>query len=71
MSYDARCFELAAHFLPADAPEAKGLAQHIQDSVEDWLANAGPRFDIYGNRINEDGSLWNLDGKLAARNGNE
>lgn len=31
----------------------------------------GPRFDQYGNRVNEDGTLWNLDGKLAARNGNE
>lgn len=30
-----------------------------------------PRFDEWGNRVNEDGSLWNLDGKLAARNGND
>jgi hypothetical protein len=38
--YDAKCLELAEHFLPKDASEAhkNGLAQFIQDNIEDYLA---------------------------------
>jgi DNA-directed RNA polymerase subunit alpha len=40
--YDAKCGELAAHFLNGDSerntPEfAAGLAQAIQDAAEEWL----------------------------------
>jgi hypothetical protein len=37
MSYDKKCLELAEDFLPGDCPECKQLAQHIQDSIENWL----------------------------------
>jgi hypothetical protein len=42
MSYDAKCYELAKHFLE-DAPEGnteegcKNLAQHIQNVIEQYL----------------------------------
>jgi hypothetical protein len=35
--YDKKCKELAEHFLPSGVPEIGPLAQHIQNSVEDWL----------------------------------
>lgn len=46
------------------------------DAALDAMDGNGPLhpkmlFDEWGNRVNEDGSLWNLDGKLAARNGND
>jgi hypothetical protein len=40
-TYDPKCWELACHFLPEDAPETKDLAAHIQDAVEDFLHAAG------------------------------
>lgn len=38
-SYDSACESLAEYFLgqPHDPGEAKELAQHVQDAVEDWL----------------------------------
>ena len=38
MSYDPKCYDLAEHFLPNSAPERlkHGLAQAIQDAVEDY-----------------------------------
>lgn len=46
------------------------------DAALDAMDGLGPLdrgmlFDAWGNRVNEDGTLWNLDGKLAARNGND
>ena len=44
MSYDSKCHDLAAWFLPEDLPSPQAerllaeLAQHIQDAIEDWLA---------------------------------
>jgi len=40
-NYDSRCFELAEYFL-VDEPRrvqerASDLAQHIQDSIENWF----------------------------------
>jgi len=37
--YDPACYELAAYFLPSNASARlkDGLAQAIQDAVEDWL----------------------------------
>ena len=45
MSYDPACEQLAWHFLPPSVSErlAKELAQHIQDEIEDWLANEATR----------------------------
>jgi len=38
--YDEKCGELAKYFLPDSNSEATALlAQHIQDSIEDWLAS--------------------------------
>lgn len=43
MSYDSNCYDLAEHFL-ADEPalnterNKKRVAQHIQDTIEDWIA---------------------------------
>lgn len=40
MAFDPKCYELAEHFLPDDERLSRlknGLAQHIQDAVEDWL----------------------------------
>jgi hypothetical protein len=38
--HDPKSFELAEYFLPSDAaPSVKsGLAQHIQDAIEDFLS---------------------------------
>ena len=42
MSYDPKCYDLAAAFLE-DEPELATeknkckLAQHIQDTIEDWI----------------------------------
>lgn len=39
-SYDARCEELAGHFLSDEAhddEDVQKLAQTIQDAIEDWL----------------------------------
>ena len=39
-SYDARCEELAEHFLdekPRNDEHVRKLAQTIQDAIEDWL----------------------------------
>jgi hypothetical protein len=40
MSFDPKCYDLAACFLPDAAPERtiNALAQLIQDTVEDWLS---------------------------------
>jgi len=40
MAYDQKCLDLAEYFLPQDAPETIGLAQHIQNSIELWLSNS-------------------------------
>jgi hypothetical protein len=39
ISFDAKCYDLATHFLPEDAPntDAIALARAIQQCVEDWL----------------------------------
>lgn len=39
MSYDPKCYVLAENFLPSNASEdlRVRLAQHVQDSVEEWL----------------------------------
>jgi hypothetical protein len=36
--FDEKCYELAEHFLPADADEEakEALAQAIQTFIEDW-----------------------------------
>jgi len=41
--YDTKCFELAEHFMPEDAPMAlkDRLAQHIQQQIEEWLQAEG------------------------------
>ena len=41
MSYDPKCEELARHFLPlnSDLEIIQGLAQVIQDEIEDWLTS--------------------------------
>lgn len=45
MSYDTKCFKLAAEFLD-DHPAIRNienvgkLAQHIQTSIEDWIDSA-------------------------------
>lgn len=38
--FDAKCYDLAEHFLPTDASKRQvdALAQHIQDSIEDWIS---------------------------------
>jgi hypothetical protein len=40
MAFDIKCYELAQHFLPDNAPEQikSKLAQVIQDDIEDWLS---------------------------------
>jgi len=40
MSYDPKCGELAEHFLPLMSSNElqDKLAQHIQDSIEEWLS---------------------------------
>ncbi len=36
--HDPACYDLACHFLGAAPEHLKDeLAQHIQDSIEDWL----------------------------------
>jgi len=37
--FDPKCFHLAEHFLEGDGSPSEhiGLAQHIQDAVEDWF----------------------------------
>lgn len=53
MAYDARCFDLAELFL-SDTPEIcternkRRLAQHIQSSVEDWIAYQEGQCDACG-----------------------
>ena len=43
MAYDEKCYNLANHFLPHGADsEAFGLAQHIQDAVEEWFKTITP-----------------------------
>ena len=38
MAYDEKCYELAEYFLPkGNETQRMGLAQQIQDCVEDWL----------------------------------
>lgn len=43
MAFDPKCLELAAAFLPTNMPAGstlrERLAQHIQDSVEEWLTS--------------------------------
>lgn len=43
--YDPKCQDLADYFLPSGATERlkNGLAQHIQDAVEDWLKSEHDR----------------------------
>lgn len=43
MAIESTCSELAAHFLPEDAPEAdkKFLTQYIQDAIDEWLDDNG------------------------------
>jgi hypothetical protein len=41
-AFDEKCYELAVYFLgdlvgPGNEAPAKALAQHIQESVEDWM----------------------------------
>lgn len=42
MSYDEKCYELAEYFAndvsTVTVPQVSELAQHIQTSIEDWLA---------------------------------
>jgi hypothetical protein len=40
MNFDPKCYDLALYFLPTDASERQiaALAQHIQESVEDWIS---------------------------------
>lgn len=40
MSYDSKCLELSRHFLGGLAPDdlVELLAQHIQTSIEEWMA---------------------------------
>lgn len=40
MAYDPKCQELSEHFLPTGASDRlkSQLAQHIRDSIEDWLS---------------------------------
>lgn len=45
MAYDEKCKELASYFLqerPDSADAINGLAQAIQDAVEDWLSASIP-----------------------------
>ena len=39
--YDAKCYELAEHFLPSGISEdlKMALAQHIQDAVNEWTVD--------------------------------
>ena len=42
-TFDSRCLELAEFFLEDEAllrPNVTGLAEHIQASVEEWIAAA-------------------------------
>ena len=43
MAFDPKCDELAAHFLPEDAPisDKADLSQAIQDAAEEWLNENG------------------------------
>lgn len=48
MAYDEKCKELASYFLqerPDSADAISGLAQAIQDAIEDWL-HGGLSFDV-------------------------
>ena len=39
MAFDPKCLDLANEFLPAGVSDrlSAGLAQHIQDEIENWL----------------------------------
>ena len=49
MAFDPKCLELAKYVLPSGGPVqvsedlADRLAQHIQDSIEDWLSSESVR----------------------------
>lgn len=45
MAYDPECLRLAVHFLGGKSSTRlqDGLAQHIQDSIEDWLRTEANR----------------------------
>lgn len=47
MSYDAKCYELAEHFLPSIASDRikNDLAQAIQDAIEGWIETEVARID--------------------------
>lgn len=53
MSYDSKCFDLAAVFL-SDTPDIDNernrdkLAQHIQTAIEDWITCEEVYCDICG-----------------------
>ncbi len=48
MSFDPKCFELAEHFLPDKIREQtkEELAEHIQNSIEEWLEDTMTQLKI-------------------------
>jgi hypothetical protein len=45
MSFDPKCYELAVYFGLATERLRTALAQHIQDSIEDWLEREKERLE--------------------------
>ena len=45
MSFDPKCYELAVYFGLSSERLRTELAQHIQDSIEDWLESEKDRLE--------------------------
>ena len=43
--FDPKCYDLAVHFGLSTERLRKELAQHIQDSIEDWLNSERDRLE--------------------------
>lgn len=52
--FDAKCLELAEHFLPSNASvqSKDALAQAIQDEVERWVGDNHVKARVNGRRRN-------------------
>jgi hypothetical protein len=60
MTFDPKCFELAAHFLPNGSEKDKtSLAQDIQRAVDDFF------YEVEG--VDEDGSVEFMEWKRPER----
>lgn len=48
MAYDPKCQEVSEYFLPTGVSDRlkTELAQHIQDSIEDWLEGERDRIEV-------------------------